>query len=111
MSPRATGATPAPAPATPVAAPDVNAMRAQRDALEAQLKALKTQTEGKIAGIAVDGQVVQVDVQMGDRSRKTTKGNNPGRPYLFNADPVEFTTPDGVVWVTSAFYAIAKAAK
>lgn len=89
---------------------DVNAIRAERDKLDAQLKALREVTEGKISGIAVEGGVVQVDVQMGNRERKTKDG----RRYLFNAEAVTFTTPDGVKWQTGAFFAtevVPKAAK
>ena len=95
----------APTPAT-----DVNALRAQQKALREQIKALKAQTDGEIKHIAldeIDPSIVQVDVRIGDGSRKTEKG----QAYLFSADSIRFTTPDGRKWRTGAFYAIADTGK
>lgn len=77
-------------------------LRAQQKALREQVKSLKAQTDGSISALAVDGNVVQLDITMGSQPRVTEDG----RPYLFNADGIVFAH-NGVEYRTSAFYAIA----
>lgn len=96
-------------PAAPVV-PDVNALRAQREAIDAQLKALKATTDGAVEGIAFaedDPTLLQLDIRVGDGSRKTKDQ----RPYLFAVDGFTFTDAKGAEWQVSAMYATRKPAK
>lgn len=100
-----TGAQPTQAPvATSAPVDDVNALRAQRKAISEQLKKLKAQTDGAITGVAMadDGKTFQIDVAIGDGTRRT----GDGRPYLFSADGVKFTL-NGVEYSINSIYAVA----
>ncbi len=87
---------------------DVNALREQQKAIAAQLKAVKAQVDGQVSAVdfTPDGGTMQLDIALGDGSRRTTDG----RAYLFAADGVEFTR-NGVTYQLSAIYATAKRTK
>lgn len=85
---------------------DINAIRAERDRLDALIKASKASTDGAVTGIQVDGDTLQVDIRLGDGTRKTGSG----KAYLFATDGFKFTH-NGRTYNVAAWYATEVAAK